>query len=725
MQADKIMKRIITGLFVITFIFALNMQVSIYNNSPLDQNNISNFMENDLQQIEDISINRINTRFKFNTTGVDFSNNNPFYFGFLGINQETITNLTAIAEDEYRFWNISLLEGYYATVEAFFIVDPPKNRGDFDMDIFYPNGTMWQYVESRDHNEIIGPTLIPVSGDFIVVLYPYAPDLPVYTPVGNTIDKIRVIMEDLPTLVDNDVNYDYYGSKENIYSPVLGSGATDIFDFRSKTKVTVTYGYENTGYDVTLTLTNLASEVLLNTTNNGTFFFFTDNPDTFTVLMGTSSPASVPTLLNVTYQPYEDTLSRTHEVFPDNYDFLWESQPFNPDDYQNDYTSDIFGTAVSSHLENFKIFLYDGQALYLNVSWTADILRDVDDVAVRLFNYDDAITGNYVKTPGSNNYAVVAGYVIDTYLKFVVSGTGWYIIQVGNRALDSAITGWHEYNMDIVVNDKYDVEPPYNDVPGNALGLSPNDQRYGLTDNSTTPNNDDYYRVPVVAESRFVVDVEFQYYRGVVNLYILNSTLDIVGTSIFDQQNQQHIEVLVFSDESFFILVNSTSSYDNYYNLFVNVYPIDDSYEPNDNAGQAQQLPGDGVYDLFLAKDNLDWFFISLFKDDDATIELDFIGSLADLNLFVYNSNGQSVGSSTSGTGDHEEVVFVAPSTDIYLIRVRGVSATFIQPGLDYQLTISVVENDDDLEPNDSSGSARPLQDGNFPELKVRAGDED
>jgi hypothetical protein len=155
------------------------------------------------------------------------------------------------------------------------------------------------------------------------------------------------------------------------------------------------------------------------------------------------------------------------------------------------------------------------------------------------------------------------------------------------------------------------------------------------------------------------------------------------------------------------------------------VYPIDDSYEPNDNAGQAQQLPGDGVYDLFLAKDNLDWFFISLFKDDDATIELDFIGSLADLNLFVYNSNGQSVGSSTSGTGDHEEVVFVAPSTDIYLIRVRGVSATFIQPGLDYQLTISVVENDDDLEPNDSSGSARPLQDGNFPELKVRAGDED
>ncbi|MHA2033293.1 MAG: pre-peptidase C-terminal domain-containing protein, partial [Candidatus Kariarchaeaceae archaeon] len=631
-----------------------------------------------------------------------------------------------IANNSYAYWNITLDQylGYYLTVESIFtILVNDTHSNDLDMDILFPNGTNWLSGEALTDNEIVGPTPIQEKGEYIIVIYPKTNVLGLKTILGNQVNSIRVTIVDEPTLVDNDINYDYYGSKESVYTiPAIG-GPADTINVRSKTKISVRFGYINTGDDVSLVVSNSGGQVL-STTQNGTYVVFEENQsDMYSFFLG-SANLSIPVFMNITWVPFEDTLSRTYEITAGNYNFLWESQTFNPDDFANSYTSFFTGyTGVSSHLENYKIYLYASSTIYLDIKWVS-ALPDLSDDLVRLFNYEEALTGTYSKLVASNT-------VDHSLLSVTISETGWYIIQVGNRALsfddntgDSNGDTTHVYNMDIVVNDKYDVGTN-NDNPGSAVNLSPNDERIGMTDNSTTPSNDDYYRVPVSLDSRLVVDITFQYSYGVANLYVLNSSLDIVGTSIFDLQNQQHVEVLVFSTDSYFILINSTSSYDNYYDLFVNVSPIDDGYEPNDSPDQAQQLPGEGIYNLFLAKGNLDWFFISLFNGDEVTIAIHFIGSVADLNLFIYNSNGQSVGSSTSGIGDHEEVTFTAPSTDIYLIRVRGVSATFLQPGLDYQLTISVVENDDDLEPNDSSGSARPLQDGNFPELKVRAGDED
>jgi hypothetical protein len=724
MQLNKPIKPLITGLFVLTFILAFNVQISVY-----DMNNSRSQIENHSNQLqidkEDTNLSRETNfdRFKFNSSGISF--------GLPSTPAVSVNNIVdvdqQIANNSYAYWNITLDQyiGYYLTVESIFtILINDTHSNDLDMDILYPNGTNWLSGEALTDNEIVGPTLIPEKGQYIIVIYPKTNALGLKTIMQNQVNSIRVTIVDEPTLVDNDVNYDYYGSKEQVYTIPAVGGPVETISVRSKTKISVTFGYINTGDDVSLVVTSSAGQ-MLSTTINGTYFIFEENrTDVYNFFLG-SANLSIPVFMNITWMPFEDTLSRTYEVVAGNYDFLWESQTFNSDDFANSYFSYFAGyTGDSSHLENYKIYLYASSTVYLDIKWTLGVVDSTDDL-LRFFNYEEALTGTYTKLIASNT-------VDHSLLTVNIGETGWYIIQVGNRALSYADTTGdsngdttHVYNMNIVVNDKYDSDPPFNNAPGDATGLNPNDERLGLTDNSTTPNNDDYYRVPVTGDSRLVVDVVFQYSLGVVNLFVLNSSLDIVGTSIFDLQNQQHVEVLVFSDESFFILINSTSSYDNYYNLYVNVLPIDDSYEPNDSFDEAQQLPGDGVYDLFLAKDNFDWFFLSLFRDDEITITLGFTGSLADINLFVYNSNAQLVGSSTLGISDHEEVAFIAPFTDVYLIRIRGVSATFTQPGLDYNLTISVVENDDHLEPNNSFGSARPLQDGNFPELKIRAGNED
>jgi hypothetical protein len=138
MNSIRTTKFLLAGLLTLTFLLAFNLQITIVyqNDSNLNLENPLTQTQNDFQHFEDNLLNNVDSRYKFNTSGVDFSDNNPFYIDYLAINQETITNSSAIAEDEYRFWNVSLAEGYYITIKAFFVVDPPKNQGDFDMDVF-------------------------------------------------------------------------------------------------------------------------------------------------------------------------------------------------------------------------------------------------------------------------------------------------------------------------------------------------------------------------------------------------------------------------------------------------------------------------------------------------------------------------------------------------------------------------------------------------------------
>ena len=103
----------------------------------------------------------------------------------------------------------------------------------------------------------------------------------------------------------------------------------------------------------------------------------------------------------------------------------------------------------------------------------------------------------------------------------------------------------------------------------------------------------------------------------------------MVGKSDFTNQNQQIIEFNVFDITTLYIKVNTSAQYSNSYNLSITLGPIDDQYEPNDNPLQSATLFQPGVYNLYLAKNNWDYFRIFLFNQDQLNATIQFHSSIA------------------------------------------------------------------------------------------------
>ncbi|MHA2030066.1 MAG: hypothetical protein ACW99Q_11785, partial [Candidatus Kariarchaeaceae archaeon] len=267
MQLNKLMKHLITGLFVLTFILSFNVQISnfVENSNSLQVGTKSDNIQNE-NDGRDIAQSSNFNKFKFNSTGKNFSpvpNATLLINNFLDVDQQ-------IPNNSYAYWNITLDQylGYYLTVESLFtILVNDTHSNDLDMDILFPNGTNWLSSEALTDNEILGPTLIQEKGQYVIVIYPKTNDLGLKTILQNQVNTIRVSIVDEPTLVDNDVNYDYYGSKENVYSIPAVGGPADTISVRSKTKISVTFGYINTGDDVTLFVRNTLNTRNLTTIN--------------------------------------------------------------------------------------------------------------------------------------------------------------------------------------------------------------------------------------------------------------------------------------------------------------------------------------------------------------------------------------------------------------------------------------------------------------------------
>ncbi|MFW9929100.1 MAG: hypothetical protein ACFFD1_06895, partial [Candidatus Thorarchaeota archaeon] len=664
----------------------------------------------------------------FSAVGQDFTAAGGHYAGVFGFNNDNSANININTTlNGFMFTNLSLTANLYFGAKAFFIYDPLNSAGDIDMDVLFSNGTTWLSGQSRSSNEIVGPALIPEDGQYILVFYPYIPSLNVTINYPNTITKLRLQLMDYPTLQDNDVDFNYFDSTAEIIPLVGAAGpptASRTWNVRSRTMTTLTFGYSNIGFNVSFILRNSTNNILINTRENGTFTFIEKEPTTYTATFNTTLNTDI--FFNKTELPYEDVFSRIPEVYSSKNTYFYELNTFNPDDWKNGYSSaENSFTGNASHLESYRIYLYKDTLFEMNISWQVGILSDSynvgSDSLVRLINYNDTLDHSFTQINGTN--FDINNYYSVSQIKTMVSETGWYIIQIGNRALnDLGISS--PYVMEIIISDKFDIGGN-NDAIGSSVLLSTPVSLIGLTNNQSSP---DYFKVSsvdVYTNSRLIVDISYIYSHGQLNLFVLNATGNVVGTSNIANQNQQHIEVLVFTTGDYFILINTSYEYCNYYDLFVTVNPIDDKYEPNDQVSQPAQLPGAGIYHLFSAKGNPDYFVFTLFKEDRVIITINFNGSEANLNMFFYDSNLNLTSSSDSGSSDYEKIDTTATKTDTYFLRIIGISSSYLYPGIDYQLNLTIFENDDQFEPNDASGTARAIQDGSFPDLKIRAGDED
>lgn len=155
----------------------------------------------------------------------------------------------------------------------------------------------------------------------------------------------------------------------------------------------------------------------------------------------------------------------------------------------------------------------------------------------------------------------------------------------------------------------------------------------------------------------------------------------------------------------------------------------DDALEENDDASQATQMVP-GVLSAQICPGDEDWFAINVNANQEITALLSFSHAEGDLDMGLYDSQGNELDSSASSSDD-EEVTAIAASADTYYIVVIGYDGAMAGYDLDVSLA-AVTETDggvsacadDAMEDNDTFASASPITVGDH-QAQLCPGDPD
>ena len=137
-----------------------------------------------------------------------------------------------------------------------------------------------------------------------------------------------------------------------------------------------------------------------------------------------------------------------------------------------------------------------------------------------------------------------------------------------------------------------------------------------------------------------------------------------------------------------------------------------DSYEPDDSAAQARSIATDGApqtHNFHVASDN-DWVKFTTTAGAQYTIQTSNLGATTDTFLHLYDTNGTTelARDDDSGGGLASRIVWVAPTSGTYHVRVHDYSNTRYGASASYELGIlRISASPDAYEPDDSAAQAR------------------
>ena len=152
-----------------------------------------------------------------------------------------------------------------------------------------------------------------------------------------------------------------------------------------------------------------------------------------------------------------------------------------------------------------------------------------------------------------------------------------------------------------------------------------------------------------------------------------------------------------------------------------------DSFEPNNARESARQVGVGQFSGLSVCEEDEDWFTLNLSAGDTLTLTIAFSHIEGNLDMELYNPNGQRVGASSSNSDNEEIIAGDLALSGAYRARVFGLDGAVAR----YSLTVDVdtPENptcgDDGFEDNDSAERAAPIIAQEFPSLTVCPGDAD
>lgn len=307
-----------------------------------------------------------------------------------------------------------------------------------------------------------------------------------------------------------------------------------------------------------------------------------------------------------------------------------------------------------------------------------------------------------------------------------VAVSGDYIIVVAG--VDPA-TG-NNYSLNVtkteapVVNTCMDDDSEDNDARDQATTIAP-----GLIDNRRIcPGDADWYAIGLNAGDDIRVEIGFTHADGDLDLALFQpENPEPIATSL----TQSDDEEVGFSDvpASGVYLVRVTGANPEASNDYImlvertepqNETCTDDAMEDNDNRTQPHRIQ-EGVLQGTVCSGDEDWF--SIHVNAGATLDLLLAPNGGNLDLEAFDTNGQSLGTSSNESGD-EELSITAPRSGRYLVRVHGPRGAEAS----YELLSTVGDapcSDDSSEENDSRADAELTDFGTLNNRFVCSNDDD
>jgi len=280
-------------------------------------------------------------------------------------------------------------------------------------------------------------------------------------------------------------------------------------------------------------------------------------------------------------------------------------------------------------------------------------------------------------------------------------------------------------------SDEGDDRLEENDHPGQAVELLGEDHP------DLVALDHDWYAVPVCPEGdlQAVVDLVGPP-LGVVDVELLGPELEVLDRTVY-AADQAVLGASHLPGEHVFVHVLPTGGVEGQvYSLStaLDCFPEDDAFEPNDRRADAVLVEAGVAEELVLAPDDRDWFAVEVCDGGSLAVSARFDHDRGDLNLFVYDTAEELLGSSREPHGyeqvegayspdDDEEITAEGLEPGGYLLRVFGAGGDTNAYELELEVSCTLV--DDELEPNDELGAAARLGPGLSEDLWLVPGDDD